>query len=232
MKKRIKCLLALSIAAAITLLGAMACYSAQLGCFSMEGSIQSGDEEFTNIEVPTGIFVMKPYGNEEQITSADNPQAIKNTHEPDGSDTSIAYDVGLVGYSLTIDAQKSILIQSKRVAASAYQVTKTRQAYFALQVGSSMTSDPTGLSEANFNALFSSPIADEILIGKTSEDYNPDAEYPVYKKLYDSPKVTVKPGEFAPVRVIGTANPNADWFESDQIKITPVFKITPNLTVR
>ncbi len=44
------------------------------------------------------------------------------------------------------------------------------------------------------------------------------------------PSVDVAPQEYVPLRVTGTMNLDANWESNDNIRVTPVFKISPKIS--
>lgn len=83
------------------------------------------------------------------------------------------------------------------------------------------------IEEPGGDGSFSEPAIGKVINTVSSRDYS--STNTGYTKLASGMKVTVKPGETAPFRVTGTANPKAAWAEGDQINVVPVFKVNANL---
>lgn len=218
MKKKVKFLSSLVITSFAVLSMAVSSFAGLQQHYNTVNGLINADAIKIYVEIPTAgssTTIIRPNSEnaEEQITTT--PQAFKNTGT---GDEAIAYNVSLVGYTTNIST--GITMIGVMTPAGTYTV-KTKRAYMAIQAGNAVAEDVSGDSAEAFAERFNgAPI--NIIVRNTTN---------AYKKV-TAPYVTIKPGESMPVRVTGTINQNAEWASGDEIRVTPMFKITPNMTAK
>ncbi len=218
MKKKAKFLSKLVITSFAVLSMAVSGFAGTQQRYNKITGIINANDVKIYVEIPTAgstTTVIQPSTEnaEEQITTT--PQAFKNIGT---GDEAIAYNVTLVGYTTSVSS--GIALMTSVAPAGSYTMT-TKRAYMAIQAGKAVAEDVSGDSDEAFAARFvGAPI--NFIVRNTGN---------VYKKV-TQPYVTIKPGESMPVRVTGTVNQKVEWASSDKIQVTPMFKITPNMTAK
>lgn len=227
MKKTMRLFAGFMAASFIALTTAVSGFAAVQRSFNVKGAIDSKDLKIY-VSIPTAgstTTVIKVKNQKDQnegkiITTA---QAFENTSI--NTDDPISYDVTFIGYTLTASDDISVQAYADRVTD---YIGTAKRAYVAIQMAAASATDPTVDSDEGFAARFNNPLLN-VIARRTENDYSTGSVD--YRRISAAP-VTMKAGEYIPMRITGMVNPKAEWTADEIIRVTPVFKIKPNMKVK